>query len=121
MNMDAGDVLPPLPRELQAALDDKKAERLRVLDVRGSCAFADFFVIADGRNSRHLKALAQVVAEVGHRFGYPAKVEGMDALEWLVIDLQDVVVHLFLPEVRDHFQLERLWQAPTGRDVCDSD
>jgi len=105
---------------LRKALDDKKAVQLLTLDVRGSCVFTDYFVIADGRNSRHLKALAEAVVEVGHRFGLPAPIEGLEAMEWLVIDLLDVVVHLFLPETRDHFQLERLWQAPPERSECAS-
>ncbi len=97
---------------LRAVLDEKKATEIVVMDVQGRCPFADYLVIANGRNNRHLKALMEEVSELGHRFGYAARVEGMDALEWLVVDLQDVVVHLFLPEVREHFQLDRLWQSP---------
>ncbi|RMH50765.1 MAG: ribosome silencing factor [Zetaproteobacteria bacterium] len=121
MNTDtADDGTEALVEALRTALDDKKAVQLVTLDVRGSCAFADYFIIADGRNGRHLKALAEAVVEVGHRFGLPAPIEGLDAMEWLVIDLLDVVVHLFLPETREYFQLERLWQAPPERPACAS-
>lgn len=94
------------------ALEDKKAQNVLVVDVRGRVAYADRFVLATGRTDRQLKALSQGVAEVAHKFGLPAKVEGLEALEWLLIDLDDIVVHLFLPEVRETFQLERLWTRP---------
>ena len=96
------------------ALEDKKAQDVLVLDVRGRCDFADRFVLASGRSDRQLKALAQVVSVVAHQYDYSAKIEGLDASEWLLVDLGDIVVHLFLPEVRESFQLERLWATPAG-------
>jgi len=96
------------------ALEDKKAVDVLVIDVRGRCDFADRFILASGRSNRQLKALAKSVGEVAHQFDLPAKVEGMEAAEWLLVDLGDVIVHLFLPEARDSFQLERLWSAPSG-------
>jgi len=96
------------------ALEDKKAQDVLVLDVRGRCDFADRFILASGRSNRQLKALAQSVSVVAHEYDLSAKIEGLDAAEWLLVDLGDVIVHLFLPEVRDSFQLERLWSAPQG-------
>lgn len=96
------------------ALEDKKAQDVLVIDVRGRCDYADRFVVATGRTDRQLKALSQGLAEVAHKFGMPAKVEGLDAMEWLLVDLGDVVVHLFLAEVREAFQLDRLWAQPGG-------
>jgi len=96
------------------ALGDKKAMDVLVIDVRGRCDFADRFILASGRSNRQLKALAKSVGEVAHSFGLPAKVEGMEAAEWLLVDLGDIIVHLFLPEARESFQLERLWSAPAG-------
>jgi len=93
------------------AIEDKKGLDVLVMDVRGRCAFADRFVLATGRSDRQLKAIAQAVATVAHSHGMPAKIEGLDAMEWLLVDLGDVVVHLFLPDVRSGFQLERLWAA----------
>jgi len=98
------------------ALDDKKAIDVLVIDVRGRCDFADRFILASGRSDRQLKALAQSVGEVAHRFELPAKVEGLEAGEWLLVDLGDIIIHLFLPEARESFQLERLWAAPHGDD-----
>ncbi len=96
------------------AVEDKKAVDVLVIDVRGRCDFADRFILASGRSNRQLKALAKSVGEVAHSFDLPAKVEGMEAAEWLLVDLGDIIVHLFLPEARESFQLERLWSAPHG-------
>ncbi|MDQ6950296.1 MAG: ribosome silencing factor [Mariprofundales bacterium] len=113
MNTDPQQRLQALTDQLVTALEDKKAAEILTIDVQGRCSFSDRFVLANARNGRHLKALSQAVAGVGHQFDLPATVEGMTALEWLVVDLQDVIVHLFLPDIREQFQLERLWQQPT--------
>jgi len=96
------------------AMEEKKAQDILVIDVRGRCDFADRFILASGRSDRQLKALAQSVGEVAHRFELPSKVEGLEASEWLLVDLGDIIIHLFLPEARESFQLERLWSAPHG-------
>ncbi len=96
------------------ALEDKKATDVLVIDVRGRCDFADRLILASGRSDRQLKALAQSVGEVAHRYGLPSRVEGLEAAEWLLVDLGDIIIHLFLPEARESFQLERLWSAPHG-------
>ncbi len=100
--------------QLVEALEDIKAQDILVIDVRGRCDFADRFILASGRSNRQLKAMAKSVSEVAHRFEMPAKVEGLEAAEWLLVDLGDVIVHLFLPDARESFQLERLWSAPHG-------
>jgi len=99
---------------IMQALEDKKAVDVLVIDVRGRCDFADRFILASGRSNRQIKALAKSVGEVAHNFDLPAKVEGMEAAEWLLVDLGNIIVHLFLPEARESFQLERLWSAPHG-------
>lgn len=101
-----------ISREVAEAIEDKKGMDVLVLRVEGRCAVTDRFVLATGRNARQLLAMAQAVSEVAHRHGYAAHIEGREAGEWLLIDLGDVVVHLFLPEVRESFQLERLWPQP---------
>jgi len=103
-----------LTSDVVEALEDKKAQDVLVIDVRGRCDYADRFVVATGRTDRQLKAMAQGLSEVAHKYGMPAKVEGLEAMEWLLVDLNDVVVHLFLAEVRDAFQLDRLWSQPTS-------
>ncbi|ATX80811.1 ribosome-associated protein [Mariprofundus aestuarium] len=97
---------------LVTALEDKKAQDILVIDVRGRCDFTDRFIVASGRSDRQIKALSQSISEVAHEYDLPAKVEGLEAMEWLLVDLGDIVVHLFLPEIRESFQLERLWRVP---------
>lgn len=104
--------LDELTAAVMQAIEDKKAIQPLVIDVRGRSAVTDRFVIASGRSDRHLKALAEAVGDVARRFGLPLRIEGLEAMEWLLIDLADVVVHLFMPEIRDSFRLEQLWGAP---------
>lgn len=103
-----------LSDDVLTALEDKKGIDIIQINVQGRCDFADRFVIASGRSGRQLEALAQGVAKAAHSLGLPAKIEGREGMEWLLIDLGDVVVHLFLPETRQNFQLERLWARPAS-------
>lgn len=101
-----------LTSEVIEAIEDKKGQDIVTLNVQGRCNFADRFILATGRTDRQLKALANAVRTVGHSNDLTARVDGLEGLEWLVVDLGDVIVHLFLPEVRESFQLERLWSTP---------
>jgi ribosome-associated protein len=103
------DKLESLTAAVIEALEDKKAQDILVIDVRGRCDFADRFVLASGRSDRQLKALSQSLAAVAHQYDLPARVEGLGGMEWLLIDLGDIIVHLFLPDTRESFQLEHLW------------
>jgi len=108
--MSEGQTLQAMIEAVVEAIEDKKAQDVVVMDVQGECAFTDCFVLATGRTDRQLKAIAQAVAGVAHANDLPAKIEGLEAMEWLLVDLGDVVVHLFLPDTRASFQLERLWE-----------
>ncbi len=101
-----------LTQDVVQAIEDKKGMDTLVFNVQGRSAVTDRFVLASGRSGRQLKAMAQAVVEASHQYGMSAHIEGLEAAEWLLIDLGDVVVHLFLPEVRETFQLERLWAVP---------
>lgn len=97
-----------------AALEDMKGVDIRLLDVRGQCNFADFMVFSSGTSDRHLKSQANNVVEAVKARGVrPMGVEGDQTpnTEWVLVDLVDVVVHIMLPETRDHYQLEKLWSA----------
>ena len=98
----------------EAALG-KKAERLVALDVSALTSIADVFVIATGTSDRHARAIADAVVEEASRRGRQVLgVEGYEDARWLLIDLGDVIVHVFLPEVREAYDLERLWSdAPS--------
>jgi len=110
-----------LTRDVVQAIEDKKGIDLLVINVQGRSSVTDRFVLASGRNNRQLKAMAQVVVEIAHQHGMSVHVEGLEAAEWLLIDLGDVVVHLFLPEVRETFQLERLWAVPENQNESGKD
>lgn len=96
-------------RAVQAALD-KKAQDVVVLDLRGTPAFTDFFVLCSGLNQRQVKAIADAVeeAERAHKVR-PAHIEGYDRAEWVLMDFFTFIVHVFTPQTRAFYGLERLW------------
>lgn len=94
----------------EAALDDMKARDIRVIDVRKLTTVTDYMVIASGTSDRHVRSLADRVIEKATAAGCkPLGTEGTDAGEWVLVDLQDVVVHVMLGKVRDLYKLENLW------------
>ena len=102
-----------LPSQVDRALkaaDDKKAVDLVVLDLRKAAGFTDFFVICSGTNSRQVRAIADGVMEALSADGAkPAHIEGYDRSEWVLIDYFDFIVHVFSPDTRQFYGLERLW------------
>ncbi len=95
------------------ALDDLKADDIRVLDVRERCYFTDYMIFASGNSPTHVKAMAQHVVEEAKRAGErPLGIEGEQPGDWLLVDLGDVVVHAMLPDTREFYQLEKFWSAP---------
>ncbi len=103
---------------LAEAADEKKGFYVRIIDLRESAAFTEFFVIATGASDRHVRSLAAAVIEAARRYGeHPIGVEGEKTARWLLIDLGDVVVHLFQREARDFYGLERLWDVTSTLDL----
>jgi len=87
-----------------------KAEDVVQIDLRGKTTIGDYMVVVTGRSSRQVSSMAEKVVEsVKQDLGRAARVEGKDAGDWVLIDTGDVLVHLFRPEVRDFYQLEKLW------------
>lgn len=112
---------PRLPDSLrlaaQAALD-KKASDVVVLDLRSSGGFADFFVLATGQNQRQLVAIADAVREALLKLGWrPDHVEGYPRQEWILLDYDSLVVHVFTPGLRSFYDLERLWGGAARHEV----
>ena len=98
-----------------AALDDLKAQNVAVLDVRALTSVADTVVIASGTSDRHVKSLAGRVVERAKDGGFRALgIEGEREGEWVLVDLQDVIVHVMLPRVREFYGLEKLWDVRVG-------
>ena len=104
---------PRLPAQIDraiAAAEDKQAVDLVVLDLRKAHGFTDFFLICSGTNTRQVRAIADGVTETLAREGArPAHVEGYDRSEWILLDYFDFIVHVFAPETRVFYGLERLW------------
>ena len=95
------------------SLDDSKAEDIVSINIQGKSAMADYMVIASGRSHRHVSAVADHLLRALKEAGYgTAKVEGLSAADWVLIDAGDVIVHVFRPEVRDFYALEKMWQEP---------
>lgn len=111
----------PTSEELLArilsSLTDDKAEDVVQIDLRGKTAIGDYMVIASGRSTRQVAAMAEkLIDRLKQEFGRISRVEGKDAGDWVLIDTGDVIVHIFRPEVRDFYQLEKMW-LPTGAKV----
>jgi ribosome-associated protein len=100
------------------AARERLAEDVVALDVRQAVSFADTFIVATGRSDRHVRsigdAIAEALAQVGEK---PLGIEGYQEGRWLLMDFSDVIVHVFQPDVRRHYDLERLWSEATPLDV----
>ena len=100
------------------ALEDKKAEDIRVIDIREISTIADFFVIANGTNANQLAAMRDAVAEALYKAGYHTKqVEGNQNSTWILMDYNDIIVHIFSKEDRLFYDLERMWTDGKQIDV----
>ena len=105
-----------------AALEDVKAQDIVRLDVKELTSVTDYMVVASGTSSRHVKALADAVAEKSRKAGHkPASIEGEDGGEWVLLDLQDTLVHVMLPRVREFYNLEKLWSLRPSSDIAATD
>lgn len=94
-------------------LDDRRGENLVALDVRGSSSFTDYMIMVTGTSNRHVKTLAQHLIEETKALGIERLgVEGTESLDWVLIDLVDVVVHVMRDAARKYYDLERMWADP---------
>jgi len=101
---------PSLQKVVVDALEDMKALEIKVLDVRGLTDIADTMVIASGTSDRHVRSVAQRVVEKTKQAGFrPHGVEGQQDSDWVLIDLNEMIVHVMLPRVREFYGLEKLW------------
>lgn len=104
------------------ALEEVKAQDIVKLDVRDQTTVTDYMIVASGTSNRHVKALADAVAEKSREAGHkPAGVEGADGSEWVLLDLQDALVHVMLPRIREFYNLEKLWSLRPAGDAVATD
>lgn len=98
---------------VQASLDADKAIEVAVISLAGKTSIADYMVLASGTSKRHVSSMADHVVETVEKLGVPrTAVEGTTHCDWVLIDVGDVLVHLFRPEIREFYALERLWSSP---------
>jgi ribosome-associated protein len=102
-----------LCKKIAGILDTNKAEEISTLNLRDKCSFADFMIVASGRAPRHVSALADYVADMLKKQGTPPlSIEGKESGDWVLIDAGDIVVHIFRPEVRQFYNIEKMWAMP---------
>lgn len=100
------------------ALEDGKAKDIVTLDVRDLTTVTDYMIVASGTSNRHVKALAEAVAEKAREAGHrPVGIEGQEGSEWVLLDLHDALVHVMLPRVREFYNLEKLWAIRPANDA----
>lgn len=103
---------------MTASLEDSKAEELVTIDIQGKSALGDYMIVASGRSHRHVGAIADhLLRDLKDKgFGTP-KVEGLPHCDWVLIDTGDIIIHVFRPEVRAFYAIEKMWQMPEPKDV----
>jgi ribosome-associated protein len=95
---------------IEQALDDNKAEDIETIDLSGLSPLADYMIIANGRSSRQVVGLAGKIKEKLAEYGIKAKTEGTAQGDWVIVDCLDIIVHLFRPEVREFYAIEKMWK-----------
>lgn len=113
---------PPAERDPQElaelvveSLESSKAEDINSIDIIGKSALADYIIVASGRSHRHVGAIADNLTRALKDKGYgTAKVEGLPACDWVLVDAGDVLIHIFRPEVRAFYAIEKMWSDGTG-------
>ncbi len=102
-----------LKRLIETSLDDDKAEDITAIDLAGKSTLADYMIVASGRSQKHIATLASHIVEKLRLAGYAsASVEGKDTSDWVLVDAGDIIVHIFHPEARKHYNLEKMWAMP---------
>ena len=117
-----GPVLQPdeLHTLILQSLDDDQAQEVVSIPLQGKSSIADYMVVASGRSSRQVASMAQKLAERIKKAGRNAHIEGLPSADWVLIDAEDVVVHLFRPEVRSFYNLERMWGFGDAPEVANA-
>ena len=99
-----------IKNNIEKILDDNKAQNIISIDLKNKSYIADYMVIASGTSSRHLQALSEILVTQLKKLGLDnCRIEGKDSNDWKLVDTQDVIVHIFHPEKRDFYDLEKMW------------
>ncbi len=112
---------PPLSKIIKSCLNDAKAEDVVSIDLNGKAALADTMVVASGRSNRHVSAITDQLSDALKESGYKnVRIEGLPHCDWVVMDAGDVIVHIFRPEVRTFYNIEKLWSPDAPADTAAS-
>ena len=99
-----------IKNNIEKILDDNKAQNITFIDLKNKSFIADYLVIASGTSSRHLQALSEILVAQLKKLGIDnCRIEGKDSNDWKLVDAQDVIVHIFHPEKRKFYDLEKMW------------
>ena len=99
-----------IKNNIEKILDDNKAQNITCIDLKNKSYIADYMVIASGTSSRHLQALSEILVSELKKLGLPeCRIEGKESSEWKLVDAYDVIVHIFHPEKREFYNLEKMW------------
>jgi ribosome-associated protein len=114
----AGPIESVLARQLLGWLDDAKAENIVAIDIKAKSSLGDYMIVASGRSDRHVGAIADQLREKLREAGYARiRVEGQPQCDWVLVDAGDVIVHVQRPEVREFYNLEKMWLADRPTDA----
>ena len=103
-------VITDIKKNIEKILDDNKAQNIICIDLKNKSYIADYMVIASGTSSRHLQALSEILISQLKKLGIDnCRIEGKDSSDWKLVDAHDVIVHIFHPEKRDFYDLEKMW------------
>ena len=107
-----------MSRVILGSLEDAKAENIVSIDLSGKTTIADRMIVASGRSSTHVGAIADRVVKACREAGFPTpKIEGMPVCDWVLLDARDAIVHIFRPDVRQFYNLEKMWGADRPGEV----
>ena len=105
-----------IKNKIEKILDDNKAQNITCIDLKNKSYIADYMVIASGTSSRHLQALSEILVDQLKKLGInDCRIEGKNSNDWKLVDAHDVIVHIFHPEKREFYDLEKMWSEETPK------
>ena len=106
-----------IKKNIEKILDDNKAKNITTINLKNKSYIADYMVIASGTSSRHLQALSEILVTELRKIGLNScRIEGKDSSDWKLVDAHDVIVHIFHPEKREFYDLEKMWSEETPKE-----
>jgi len=109
--------IPEIKNQIEAILGDNKAKNIVSIDLRKKSYIADYMVIASGTSSRHLQSLSEnLISELKKIGVYNCRMEGRDSSDWKLVDAIDIIIHIFHPEKREFYDLEKMWAEPIPKE-----